>query len=71
MQPIVIEVEGLVAAPVETVYDVFRPIDLTTIMLGYGPLPAVSALERAAAQALEAHRSATTTRRAVVSGAGG
>ena len=45
LKPIVIEVQGLVAAPIETVYDVFRPIDLTTIMLGYGPLPPVAGVE--------------------------
>ena len=45
MKPIVIEVQGEVPAPIETVFDVFMPIDLTTIMLGYGPLPAVSAIE--------------------------
>ena len=40
-----VEVEGNVAAPIETVFDVFVPIDLTTIMTGYGPLPAVTAVE--------------------------
>ena len=45
MKPIVIEVEGQIPVPIETVYDVFLPIDLTTIMLGYGPLPAVTAVE--------------------------
>jgi hypothetical protein len=45
VQPIVIEVQGQIPVPLETVYDVFLPIDLTTIMLGYGPLPAVTAVE--------------------------
>jgi len=45
LRPIVIEVEGRVAAPVDLVFDVFMPIDLTTIMLGYGPLPAVAGIE--------------------------
>jgi len=45
VKPIVIEIEGQVPAPIETVFDVFMPIDLTTIMRGYGPLPAVSAVE--------------------------
>jgi len=45
VKPIVIEVQGRVPAPIETVFDVFMPIDLTTIMLGYGPLPAVGAIE--------------------------
>jgi hypothetical protein len=40
-----VQVEGSVAAPIETVFDVFVPIDLTTIMTGYGPLPAVTAVE--------------------------
>jgi hypothetical protein len=43
--PIVIEVQGQVPAAIETVFDVFMPIDLTTIMHGYGPLPAVAAVE--------------------------
>lgn len=44
-KPIVVEVKGEVAAPIRTVDAVFRPIDLTTIMRGYGPLPAVVAVE--------------------------
>jgi len=32
-------------APVEVVFDTFMPIELTDIMTGYGPLPAVSAVE--------------------------
>lgn len=45
MRRIVAEVEGEVAGPIEAVFDVFMPIDLTTIMTGYGPLPSVSAIE--------------------------
>jgi hypothetical protein len=45
LKPIVIEVRGKIPAPIENVFDVFMPIDLTTIMHGYGPLPAVSAIE--------------------------
>jgi hypothetical protein len=45
VKPIVIEVRGQVAAPIETVFDVFRTIDLTSIMHGYGPLPAVARVE--------------------------
>lgn len=45
MTPIVIEVRGRVPVAIETVFDVFLPIDLTTIMLGHGPLPGVAAVE--------------------------
>lgn len=45
MKPIVIEIQGWVPAPIETVFDVFMPIDLTTIMTGHGPLPGVAAVE--------------------------
>lgn len=45
VKPIVIEVRGAVPASIETVFDVFMPIDLPTIMRGYGPLPAVAAVE--------------------------
>lgn len=45
VQPIVIEIQGQIPVPIETVFDVFMPIDLTSIMHGYGPLPAVSAVE--------------------------
>ncbi len=45
MKPIVIEVVRDVPSPAEVVFDVFMPMDLTTIMTGYGPLPAVSAIE--------------------------
>ncbi len=45
LKPIVIEVHGQVPARIETVFDVFMPIDLTKIMQGYGPLPAVAAIE--------------------------
>ncbi|MFK7895426.1 MAG: SRPBCC family protein [Myxococcota bacterium] len=45
MKPIVVEVRGQVAAPIERVFDVFMPIDLRKIMVGYGPLPAVTAIE--------------------------
>jgi hypothetical protein len=45
MQPIVAEVRGRIPAPLEIVFDVFAPIDLTTIMTGYGPMPAVVAVE--------------------------
>lgn len=45
MEPIVIEVEGRLAASPETVFDVFLPIDLTSIMRGYGPLSAVTGVE--------------------------
>lgn len=43
--PVVAEVRGQIPAPIETVFDVFAPIDLTTILKGYGPLPAVAAVE--------------------------
>ncbi len=45
MKPIVIEVQGHIPTPIETVFDVFLPIDLSTIMEGYGPLPAVAVVE--------------------------
>lgn len=45
MKPIVVEVRGQVAAPIERVFDVFMPMDLRKIMVGYGPLPAVTAIE--------------------------
>lgn len=45
MRPIVVEVRGQVAAPIERVFDVFMPIDLRKIMVGFGPLPAVVAIE--------------------------
>jgi hypothetical protein len=45
MQPIIAEVRGQIPAPLETVFDVFAPIDLTTIMTGFGPMPAVVAVE--------------------------
>ena len=44
MKPIVVEVRGPVPAAIETVFDVFLKIDLSTILLGYGPLPAVVAV---------------------------
>lgn len=44
-KPIEIEVQGQIPAPIETVFDVFMRIDVTTIMLGHGPLPAVTAVE--------------------------
>ena len=45
MDPIVVEVQGQVPAPVDLVYDVFRRADLASIMRGYGPLPAVAGVE--------------------------
>ncbi len=45
MRPIVVEVRGQVVAPIEQVFDVFMPMDLRKIMVGYGPLPAVTAIE--------------------------
>ena len=45
MDPIVVEVQGQVPAPLPLVYDTFRRADLTSIMRGYGPLPAVAAVE--------------------------
>ncbi|MEE8164652.1 MAG: SRPBCC family protein [Myxococcota bacterium] len=45
MRAIVAEVRGQIAADIETVFDVLAPIDLRTIMKGYGPLPAVEGVE--------------------------
>jgi hypothetical protein len=45
LKPIVAEVRGQIPADRETVFDVLAPIDLTTIMKGYGPLPAVVGVE--------------------------
>ena len=45
VKSIVIEVRGQVPAPIETVFDVFRTVDLASIMHGYGPLPAVAGVE--------------------------
>jgi GNAT superfamily N-acetyltransferase len=44
-RPVSAEVQREVKAPIEKVFDVFAPIDLTRIMLGFGPMPAVSAVE--------------------------
>jgi hypothetical protein len=46
MRPIVTEVSGLVDADVETAFRVFASIDLSTILHGRGPLPAVTAVEK-------------------------
>jgi len=35
------EVAGCVAGPPELVYELFRDMDVTTILTGFGPLPAV------------------------------
>jgi len=45
MKPVCVEIQGQIPAPIETVFDVFLPIDLTAIMEGVGPLPAVVAIE--------------------------
>ena len=45
MKAIVAEVRGQIAADIETAFDVLMPIDLCTIMRGYGPLPAVEGVE--------------------------
>lgn len=45
MTRIAAEVEGRIPVDIETVFDVFAPIDLTTIMTGYGPLPACAGIE--------------------------
>lgn len=42
---IIAEVRGQIPVDVETVFDVVVPIDLTAIMRGSGPLPAVAAIE--------------------------
>lgn len=44
MRPIVAEVEGGVNADLATSFHSFAPIDLTKILRGYGPLPAVAAV---------------------------
>ncbi|MAG32841.1 MAG: hypothetical protein CL908_18340 [Deltaproteobacteria bacterium] len=44
-KPIVVEVRGQLPAAIETAFDAFRSIDLRTTMVGYSPLPAVSAIE--------------------------
>lgn len=45
MRDIFVEISGTVSASPETTFDVFAPIDLTMIFRGYGPLPAVIAVE--------------------------
>ena len=45
MRDIVVEVSGTVHATPESTFDVFAPIDLRLILRGYGPLPAVTAVE--------------------------
>jgi hypothetical protein len=44
VQPIPVEVEGSVGADVAATFAVFAPIDLPSILRGYGPLPAVEAV---------------------------
>ena len=44
VRPISAEVEGSVAANLETTFAVFASIDLSSILLGYGPLPAVESV---------------------------
>jgi len=45
MDELCVEVSGIVHAPVERVFDLFMPIDLRSIMSGFGPLPAVVGIE--------------------------
>ena len=45
MTPIVIEVQRELSVSPAVVFDTFLPLDLTEIMTGYGPLPAVSGIE--------------------------
>jgi len=45
VRDIFVEISGTVRASPETTFDVFAPIDLTSIFRGYGPLPAVTAVE--------------------------
>lgn len=45
MKGIVAQIEGRIPVALDTVFDVFAPVDLTTIMRGHGPLPAVIAVE--------------------------
>ena len=45
MNPIEVEVVGEIGAPIETVFDVLMPIDVTRILTGRGPMPAVIAIE--------------------------
>jgi len=45
MKPIIIEVQRELPFSAPVIFDVFMPLDLTHIMTGYGPLPAVSGIE--------------------------
>ncbi len=45
MRDIVVEVSGKGRATRETTFDVFAPTNLRLILRGYGPLPAVAAVE--------------------------
>jgi len=45
LDAIVIEVQRDLSVSADVLFDTFMPIDLTEIMTGYGPLPAVSAIE--------------------------
>ena len=45
MSPIIVEIQRELSVPAHVIFDTFMPIDLTQIMTGFGPLPAVSNIE--------------------------
>ncbi len=45
MSPIIVEIQRELSVPAHVLFDTFMPIDLTQIMTGFGPLPAVSDIE--------------------------